>query len=821
MTSDNQLKIIKTLPHTSQLFIGENLSIYAPSYSQEAVHVVSNAQLFHQESIKYQDLIDFFNQSKGYSRVEQVNDKSEFSIKGDSIKIWAIGYESPIRLEFFGDSCESIQVIDNLSGKSLKRISSIVLVETVPDEKNNIIIENYDSDAKSLDRFVFTNKNISGISNFFTEYNITVIDTDLTYPPLFAGNEDLIESEVEKLLDQDFKVYGNSERAKKIKKDLVFSESIKLKFGNTQFNISKPKLQNLPAGFISNNNKCAFFTNRELFSSVDLKRSSVKSNSSRLKSIIRQFEGEIEIGSFIVHEDYGVAIYKGLQEQEADGILNQYMLLEFDRKDELYVPLDQIAKITKYLNNESTVPKLSKLGTGKWNDTKKAIQKKTFEMAKELLDHYAKRELSKTKPININENSEYKNFVSKFEFDLTADQVKSLEEVFSDLSSDVPMDRILVGDVGFGKTEIVLRAAFKVAENGGQVAVLAPTTVLCAQHFNVFKDRFKDTKYKVGMVSRFNTTHENKDVIDKLEKGEINIVIGTHRLLSDDVRFKELQLLVIDEEQKFGVAQKEKIKKKNYEAHLLSLSATPIPRSLNLALSSIQDISIISTPPLGRKGVNTELIYENWNKVFEAIQVEIERGGQVYFIHNRVSSMPGIVRKLKEGLPSVKVSFAHGQMSSNELDRIITDFYKGKSDILIATSIIENGLDIPTVNTLIIHDAHTFGLSQLYQMRGRVGRSETQAYCYLMAPSPSKNVIKANKLVKEDIPKLYMERIQSLIDNQDLGAGFRIASRDLEIRGAGDILGKQQHGHIETIGYALYIEMLAKAVEKLQTNVDS
>ncbi|MCA9380751.1 DEAD/DEAH box helicase [Candidatus Dojkabacteria bacterium] len=839
------MKIIKTLRHLQPIFLGAKSTFYSSSLSIDVVETIRHSKLINKKDLKFSDLISSFTNLKSNTNTQNVIDdfkvgenldfvhvdvatsELEFSIKGDIVTVWLPGYDFPIRAEFFDEDCEKITLIDPLTQRSIKEVDFIITTDYLPSDKGELETLHIDLSNHELDKIAFTDRFITeDINLYFKEEKLEIIETDFSFPPLFFSNKSVAKNEIAVLKSKGFKVLINSKRGDKDIQD------VNLKFDSVNIKLDKEKIENLPAGFISNSNKIALFTDRELYGAIDLRSREAGIKSKMLQNILRQFEGDVSIGDYVVHEDYGIAIYAGLEQQVVEEVPNDYLLLKFADDDELYVPIDQISKITKYLSNEGSTPKLTRLGKKNWKEVKDKVKKTTFLTAQQLIKHYAKREASKSKAINKKDSDAYKAFVSKFDFEETPDQIRSINEVIADLEKDKPMNRLLVGDVGFGKTEVIMRASFKILENKGQVALLAPTTVLASQHYSVFTERFKDTKYKIGLVSRFNSVKENREIIDKANVGEIDILIGTHRLLSSDVALKNLELLVVDEEQKFGVRQKEKIKQINYGAHVLSVSATPIPRSLSLALSSIQDISIISTPPKGRLGVNTEIIFEDWKKSANAIQNEVSRGGQVYFVHNRVESIKGIESKIKDLVPNVSIAVAHGQMSPTELDRIFTDFYYKKYDILLSTTIIENGLDLPNVNTIIIHDAHKFGLSQLYQMRGRVGRSKVQGYCFLMAPKPSKEIIdqinaddqealksllKSNAAKKAN-QKLYMQRLQSLVDNQDLGAGFRIASKDLEIRGAGNILGEQQHGHINTIGYALYIEMLADSIEQVKSS---
>ncbi|MDQ6985403.1 MAG: helicase-related protein [Candidatus Dojkabacteria bacterium] len=661
-------------------------------------------------------------------------------------------------------------------------------------------------------------------------------------PSLFFSNVHLIRSEIERLEELGSRVYLISKHKDDIPEDLkkyIFAkEDLKSISKNIKYlnNLEIEQIKFLPAGFISSVGKTAIFTDRELFGSIFLNKvKTINKSSARLKQLLAQFEGEIKIGDYIAHEDYGIGLYSGLTREEYDSVLTDYLLVKFAGDDEIYVPLIQIEKITKYLGNSDSPPKLTKLSKGGWKKLKEKVKKTTVLLAKHLIEHMAKRELSKAVPIDQNDSQEYKFFVESFPYNETRDQINVINEVINDMKSTRPMNRLVVGDVGFGKTEVIMRAVFKVIEQRGQVAVLSPTTILTSQHLATFRERFElksdgDNPYDIPMsieaVSRFNTVKENREVIDRANNGDVSVLIGTHRLLTSDVKFKDLQLVVIDEEQKFGVKQKEKIKQINYGVHMLSVSATPIPRTLSLALSSIQDISVITTPPKGRRSIDTEMIYTDWNKVADAISKEHSRGGQAYFLHNRVETIAAIKEKLSNLLPGIKFEFAHGKMSASQLDRIMTDFYLNKFDVLISTTIIENGLDLPNVNTMIIHDAHRLGLSQLYQLRGRVGRGDRQAYCYLMCPRFKTKTMSVDetktdlKIKSVERSKLYLERLQSLVENSDLGAGFQIASKDLEIRGAGSILGEKQHGHITEIGYALYIEMLAGEIEMLKEKLN-
>jgi len=556
-------------------------------------------------------------------------------------------------------------------------------------------------------------------------------------------------------------------------------------------------------------------------------------------------QNQIDSGDFVVHEDHGVAKYSGLVLKNN----TEYLLLEYFGEDRLYIPISQISKISKYIGATENPPKITKLNGGEWNRIRKKVKESVALIAKDLLIKMAMREISGAPDI-YEPTSLYDQFCNDFQYNLTVDQQKAIDEIIDDITGKrepvtvggikqiKPMSRLLVADVGFGKTEVAARAAFLVSEGGYQVAVLCPTTILAVQHYKLFKDRFEKFGIRIGHISSFNTNTENKEILKNLENGNIEIIIGTHRLLQNDIKIPKLGLLVIDEEQKFGVKQKEKIKSLRFGVHLLSMSATPIPRTLSLALSKLQDISVITTPPPGRKPIITVANKLDWQKISNVIIKEISRGGQIYFVHNEVKTIYSIQHKLTTLLPNVRtaVAYSHTQFDKNatkiirahqlidteprNLEQTIEAFYDKEYDILITTTIIENGIDMPNVNTIIINKSQNLGLSQLHQLRGRVGRSNVQGYCYLFYDEK----ITQNKMNKEHSTtkkvklknEKYKLRIETLENESELGSGFNIASRDLEIRGSGNILGKEQSGNINLIGYSMFIQMLDEEVQKIQ-----
>lgn len=516
------------------------------------------------------------------------------------------------------------------------------------------------------------------------------------------------------------------------------------------------------------------------------------------------FLSEIKEGDFVVHIDNGIGKFVGYKTQETENETTiESLMVEYARGDMLYVPVNQVERLTKYIGAGNKKPPLSSLGTASWERVKQKVKDSVIEVAKDLLEVYAKRELIKRKPYS-SDSGWQRQLEESFEFKETPDQLKAVEEIKKDLENTLPMDRVLVGDVGFGKTEVAIRAAFKVAHDGFQVAVLVPTTLLAEQHFHLFKERLKEFPIRVEILSRIVENTKQKEVITDVENGSVDILIGTHRLLSKDIVFNKLGLLIIDEEHRFGVTQKESLKKIRTEIDVLSLSATPIPRTLHMALTNIRDISLLTTPPFGRLPISTQVGEYDLNKVKEALQKEIDRGGQAFYLSNRVATIQAKTKQIQELTPNLRVDYAHGQMDEGKLEILMDKFYSKEIDVLVCTTIIGSGLDIPNVNTIIIENSHKFGLADLYQLRGRVGRSEREAFAYLFYPKNYKPTGAA------------AQRLLAISQATELGSGFKIANQDLEIRGAGNLLGTSQSGNISLVGFELYIQLLSQAVEQLR-----
>ena len=513
---------------------------------------------------------------------------------------------------------------------------------------------------------------------------------------------------------------------------------------------------------------------------------------------------DLGVGDYVVHVEHGIAQYQGLKEIEQDGLSVEFMILEFAEGAKLYVPLTRLDLIQKYRSTDTgPAPVLNRLGTQQWTRTKARVRKAMQDMAAELLKLYAERHTAQGNAFSV-DNEFQREFEDAFDFSETDDQITAIRAVKDDMESPTPMDRLLCGDVGYGKTEVAMRAAFKAVQDGKQVAVLTPTTVLSFQHFETFKQRFAPFPIHIEMISRFRTAKEQKDIIERVSTGRVDILIGTHRLLSKDIKFQDLGLLIVDEEQRFGVRHKERLKQLRKEIDVLAMSATPIPRTLHMSLVGLRDMSIIETPPKDRMAIQTVVARFDEKIVRSAVEVELERGGQVFFVHNRVESIYEIAARIQELVPSARVAVAHGQMGENDLEKVMLAFMRHEFDVLVATTIIENGLDIPLANTILINRAERHGLSELYQLRGRVGRSNRRAYAYLLIPP------------ENELTEIARRRLAALKEFSDLGAGFKIAALDLELRGAGNMLGGEQSGHIEAVGFELYTSMLEAAVKEMK-----
>lgn len=618
----------------------------------------------------------------------------------------------------------------------------------------------------------------------------------------FHGQMHLFKNELQRWDKGDFSVLilaENEERANKVHSILADYQIETAVAKRLELPVAKPTviIGNLTNGIELPMHKLVIITENELFKKqTKRKRKPQKiSNAERIKSY-----QELSIGDYVVHANHGVGKYLGIETLEMNGMHNDYMLIRYSGDDKLFVPIDQIDLVQKFVGSEGKEPKLYKLGGSEWAKVKRRVQSSVEDIADDLIKLYAEREAQKGYAFSPDSEMQ-REFEASFPYQETDDQLRCIAEIKADMERERPMDRLLCGDVGYGKTEVAIRAAFKAIADGKQVAFLVPTTILAQQHYETIRERFQDHAINIGLLSRFRTRKQQTETINGLRKGTIDIVIGTHRLLSKDVRYQDLGLLVVDEEQRFGVKHKEKIKQLKTNVDVLTLTATPIPRTLHMSMLGVRDLSVIETPPENRFPIQTYVMEYNPILVREAIEREMARGGQVFFLYNRVDNIDKVARDLGMLVDGARIGIAHGQMNESELENIIIGFLEGEFDVLVSTTIIETGVDIPNVNTLIVNDADRMGLSQLYQLRGRVGRSNRVAYAYF--------TYKQEKILSEVAEK----RLQAIKEFTELGSGFKIAMRDLSIRGAGNLLGSQQHGFIDSVGYDLYSKMLKDAID--------
>jgi len=556
----------------------------------------------------------------------------------------------------------------------------------------------------------------------------------------------------------------------------------------------------LSSGFRMKHPDLVLLTEEEIFEPK--KEGPTRSRQEDLEAFITSLD-DLKVGDFVVHREHGIGLYRGLQHFRLDGWEGEFLHIEYAEGDKLYLPVDRLQGIHKFMGLEGQVPLLDRLGGSHWKKTKARVKKAVEKIAQELVELYARRAVTKGFAFSPRDQV-FKEFEAAFPYEETPDQLKAIEEVLADMEAEKPMDRLVCGDVGYGKTEVALRAAFRAVLDGKQVAFLVPTTVLAEQHYQTMLRRFEGYPVEVRILSRFKTPKEQKQTLADLSAGKVDIVVGTHRLLQKDVQFRDLGLVIIDEEHRFGVSHKEKLKQLRTQVDCLTLTATPIPRTLQMSLAGIRDLSSIETPPEDRQSIRTHIIPFDEAKIVEAVRQEMRRGGQVFFVHNRVHNIQAVAHFLKKILPEVRIGVAHGQLPERELERVMLRFIRRELDLLVCTTIIESGLDIPTANTIIINQAHRFGLAQMYQLRGRVGRSRERAYAYLVVPGEG--------LLSADAQK----RLKVLMDFSELGAGFKIALHDLRLRGAGHLLGTSQSGHVAAVGYELYMEMLEQAIRELK-----
>lgn len=746
----------------------------------------------------------------GYTMVSLVVEKGEYSKRGWLFDIFPSTAETPIRLEFFGDVIEDIKTFDIETQKSIKDIDQVSILPAKESSFSQSMLETITDKMFFCSDSLYEKDEMHANTVLLSRYSIEGPGHDAGLLPIKGlGIVPEERKEIKELADKiehlrlNNKIRiisssrGQAERLKDILRDdgivtpiidkanlLEYKGSISITIGDLSSGLFLPGI--------------LILTEKEIFGGRPGYRPIRKSKVSKLLTSL----DDLRPSDFVVHRDHGVGRFLGLVRQSIEGINEDLLLIEYEGS-KLYIPLQNINIIHKYHSEEGVVPKIDRLGGKTWQRTKERIRKKIHDMAEKLVALYAEREIYKG--FSFSPDTElHREFDSFFPYEETPDQIKAIEDIKRDMESERPMDRLICGDVGYGKTEVAMRAAFKSVYDGMQVAVLVPTTILCEQHHRTFKMRFSAFPVKIDFLSRFKSGKEQKETIRALSHGDIDIIIGTHSIFRKDISFYKLGLLVIDEEHRFGVGQKERIKELKRGIDILTLTATPIPRTLYMALSDIREMSLIETPPEERLAVRSIVSVFHEALVTESIQREIERKGQVFFVHNRIKDIHKIADYISRLLPSVRIAVAHGQMSERELEKIMLAFYDGKIDVLVSTAIIGSGLDIPTANTIIINRADMMGLADLYQLRGRVGRSNVRAYSYFLIPGED--------IITEEARK----RLQAIQEMGYLGAGFRLALKDLEIRGAGNLLGTEQSGHIHAIGFDLYVEMLEKAVAELK-----
>lgn len=751
----------------------------------------------------------------GFGRVDEVNMHGEFSVRGGIVDIFSLDNE-PVRIELFSDKIESIRTFDwqdQVSAGTIKNVTlslsklskgDAYLTDYLP--KDSVI---FYKDRVSIDKFLrphdkalirdlnsysqveFSDLPLESRKNHFN-YQISSLER-------FGGGLSGIRDEIQSLTKKGLSVTvfcGQKSEIIRLK-ELLLADS-KKRISNIHIKQGK-----VSAGFVFPEISAAFISYNELFGRSRQVREfrDIAQTDKQKKDSLDVFL-ELEKNDFVVHIKYGIGRYKGTEKLKKNGFTQEYIILEYHDKTKVYVPTHQADLVEKYIAGTDRPPKLNRLGTGTWEEKKEKVHQAVTKFASELLEIQAIRKTRRG--IGFPQDTDWqKEFDASFPYEETPDQLSVDKIIKKDMEGSGPMDRLICGDVGYGKTELAMRASFKASESGYQVAVLVPTTVLAQQHFQTFSDRFADYPINIEMLSRFRTKVEQQKIIESVKKGSVDIIIGTHRLVQSDIAFKNLGLIIIDEEQRFGVEHKERLRKLKALTDVLTLTATPIPRTLHMSLLGIRDISTLATPPLDRRAVITNVIAFDESVIKMAIKRELHRQGQIYFVHNRVYDIEHIAERLKRILPNVRIAIAHGQLPKDELESTMKDFINAKYDILVCTNIIESGLDIPRVNTIFINNAGNFGLSDLHQLRGRVGRYKHQAYAYLITPS---------KAVSFDATK----RLKAITEFNELGAGFKIALRDMEIRGVGNILGRQQHGHIISVGYDLYCKLLRQATKTLQ-----
>ncbi len=799
--------------------------------------------------------LDFINEmlfEYNFKRADFVTEPGEFSVRGGIIDVFSFSNDEPYRIEFFGDEVDSIRTFDvetQLSSEKLKKIS------IMPNVENKLLEEHRESFLKYIHpKTIIFSKNIETLSirldilfdKAATAFKELKSELKRGEPAELFCNGNLIENQLQafsliEISNSDSKPHRFSKPVR-FEKNIKFDTSPQPSF-NKQFNLLIENLQEnnkngyanyllcdndqqakrfadifedidqkivyktivfpIYKGFIDNDAKIVCYTDHQIFQRFHKFR--LKNGYAKKQAITLKELTNLEIGDYVTHIDHGIGKFGGLQKIEVEGNQQEAIKLIYGDRDVLYISIHSLHKISKYNGKDGKTPKMYKLGSGAWKKLKQKTKTRVKKIAYNLIQLYAKRRMQKGFQFGPDTFMQHE-LEASFMFEDTPDQATATAAVKKDMEKEQPMDRLVCGDVGFGKTEVAIRAAFKAVDNGKQVAILVPTTILAFQHFKTFSERLKDFPVTIDYLNRFRTTKQRNIVLKGLENGEVDIVIGTHQLTNKAIKFKDLGLLIVDEEQKFGVSVKDKLKTIKENVDTLTLTATPIPRTLQFSLMAARDLSVINTAPPNRHPIDTEVIRFSEEIIRDAIQYEISRGGQVFFIHNRIENIKEVAGMLQRLLPDAKIGIGHGQMEGKKLENLMLSFMNNEFDVLVSTTIIESGLDVPNANTIFINNANNFGLSDLHQMRGRVGRSNKKAFCYFITPP--------YHMMTDDARK----RIEALVLFSELGSGLNIAMKDLEIRGAGDLLGGEQSGFINDIGFETYQKILSEAIEELKEN---
>ncbi|MEN9697013.1 MAG: transcription-repair coupling factor [Bacteroidota bacterium] len=791
-----------------------------------------------------QQMIDY-----GFERTDFVYEPGQFALRGGILDIYSFGNEKPYRIELFGEEVDSIRLFDPASQLSERKLLQVNIIPNVTTqfeeaqkiplldflEKDTIVwLKDWDvskqkglDQAEALETFIThhaamnkaddsdPHKKESHLDDFETvlateeklkqhtliEWGFQAqlsnehLQFNVQSQPIFNRQFQYLIANLQDLEKQGYTLYLFAEQAKQLERLHAIFTDLKTEIQFT------PIVKSIHEGFIDHDHKMVCYTDHQIFQRYH--KYKVKQAYSKSKAITLRTLRDLQSGDYVTHIDHGVGVYSGLQKIEVNGHMQEAVRIIYKDSDILYVNINSLHKISKYTGKEGAPPKVNKLGSDAWVKLKDKTKAKVKAIAFDLIKLYAHRKAQLGFAFTP-DNYMIHELEASFMYEDTIDQAKAIADVKKDMEQAAPMDRLVCGDVGFGKTEVAVRAAFKAAIDGKQVAVLVPTTILAFQHYKTFKERLKDFPVTVDYLNRFKTSAEKKATIEKVKAGQVDILVGTHGILGKEVAFKDLGLMIIDEEQKFGVAHKEKLKTLRTTVDCLTLTATPIPRTLHFSLMGARDLSIINTAPANRQPIHTEVQVFHEDVIRETIYYETERGGQVFFIHNRVQGLAEMCAMIQKLCPDLSIGFAHGQLEGHQLEEKILDFIERRYDVLVCTNIVESGVDIPNVNTIIVNNAHHFGLSDLHQLRGRVGRSNKKAFCYLLAPPMS------------TLPDDSRKRLQTLEQFSELGSGFQIAMRDLDIRGAGNLLGGEQSGFMAEIGFEMYQKILAEAVRELK-----